>query len=435
MSRPIPEKVLKKQAALVIEILREAIRGVEQGLPADLTLARIYRSHPEYGSRDRSFFSETIFSFFRWRGWTGAFPPISENLRKALVFAHLLDTEAVHPAIALLACDAGLPHAHLSPLGPLDLHAKADRMAQLVPGNTPSPAQVAPAWVRSAVQNAGDTEAASFMDRLYQTFQFRPPTWLQIRRESRDKALTALDEAGIRAVPHPVLSSALAVAPGANLRGLAPQLAGLLEVQDLASQAAGLVCAPEPGSSWWDACCGSGGKTLHLADLMQGRGRLLATDLRDSTLEQLNRRIRHGVSPRPAVLRWDGSRDHAPAGPFDGVLLDAPCSGMGTWHRNPDARWRMTPQRVADLASLQAVLLQKCASQVRPGGTLVYATCTLTRAENEDVAQRFTEANQDFTPTPFTRPLDGSPCAGQMKIHPWDGPCNGMFVARWTRSA
>lgn len=434
MSKQIPEKAVRKQAALIIDILGETIREVELGVPADSTLARVYRSHPEYGSRDRSFFSETVFSFFRWRGWTEAFPTLSSDRRKAAVVAHLLDAGTVHPAVAQLAKDAGLPPRDLAPLSQLDLRAKAVRLAEFLSGSPPSPAQLAPAWIRDAICGADEKETAAFLNRIFDSFQSRPPTWLRIRCESRDKALAILNEAGIQTSPHPVLSSALAVTPGVNLRGLAPQLAGLVEVQDLASQAAGIVCAPEPGSSWWDACCGSGGKTLHLADLMHGRGRILATDVRGSTLEQLNRRMRRDVSPRPAALRWDGSRDPAPAGPFDGVLLDAPCSGMGTWHRNPDARWRMTPQRVAELAELQAILLRKCASQVRPGGALVYATCTMTHAENEAVARSFTETSPDFAPARFAHPLDGSPCAGQMKIHPWDGPCNGMFVARWTRS-
>jgi len=469
---------------LILDILDEVTSDVEKGLPADSTLARIYRAHPEYGSRDRSFFSGTTFSFFRWRGWLEAIRPLAEDRRQAIVFAHLLDVTTVHPTIALMAQEAGLPPDQLVPLGGLDLHAKSARLVQYArttspgepggkvsdhsrPTESPHPvgrewlstrdlpasgapveysgqafvasnslpsSLLAPDWVREVVRVPDRAAPDEFMAKVFNAFQSRPPTWLRAKPESRDRVLSILGEAGIEAIPHPRLATALAIPPGANLRGLAPRLGDLIEVQDLASQAVGTICAPAPGSSWWDACCGSGGKALHLANVMNGRGRILATDLRASTLDQLKRRMKSGPSFDVAARQWDGSASPAPEGSFDGVLLDAPCSGLGTWHRNPDARWRTPRERIGELAALQTRLLLKCASRVRPGGALVYATCTLTRTENEAVADAFTEGNAGFAPNRFTHPLDGTACAGQMWIRPWDGPCNGMFVARWTRS-
>jgi 16S rRNA (cytosine967-C5)-methyltransferase len=132
---------------------------------------------------------------------------------------------------------------------------------------------------------------------------------------------------------------------------------------------------------------------------------------------------------------WDGATASPPADQFDGVLLDAPCSGMGTWHRNPDARWRITGTQIDRLADLQLILLRACATRVRPGGKLIYATCTLTHAENGGLLETFLKDNPDFALHPFPHPLTGVMTTGTLAIHPWEGPCNGMFMARLTRRA
>jgi 16S rRNA (cytosine967-C5)-methyltransferase len=167
---------------------------------------------------------------------------------------------------------------------------------------------------------------------------------------------------------------------------------------------------------------------------MGGRGHILATDIRPGILESAERRLREaqvaGVTPR----LWDGLKDPLPHEVFDGVLVDAPCSGLGTWHRNPDARWRMSAGEVDRLTGVQTELLAKCAQRVRGGGVLVYATCTLTRQENEDVVQRFLAATPGFSPASFSHPLDDTPCQGQAWVYPWQGSCNGMFIARLIRN-
>ena len=220
---------------------------------------------------------------------------------------------------------------------------------------------------------------------------------------------------------------------GVNLRALSSELKGIVEIQDLASQVVGLVCAPRPAEYWWDACCGSGGKTLHLADLMGGKGRILATDVRPGMLEGLSRRLHEAHIPGIEVRQWDGLKDAPPHAQFHGVLVDAPCSGLGTWHRNPDARWRTTRAEVERLAGVQLALLKAAASKVRPGGTLVYATCTLTRLENDEAIDQFLAAMPEFAPADFANPLDGTMCPGRLWILPSETPCNGMFIARCVR--
>jgi 16S rRNA (cytosine967-C5)-methyltransferase len=163
---------------------------------------------------------------------------------------------------------------------------------------------------------------------------------------------------------------------------------------------------------------------------MAGQGHVLATDVRPGILDEMARRMRNDAACID-VRQWDGVTP--PDRTFDGILVDAPCSGLGTWHRNPDARWRMSPEEIERLAALQLRLLQTCSRQVKPGGALVYATCTLTAAENDQVTDFFLADAPDFSPSPFPSPLDGATCPGRLWIYPWQAHCNGMFIARFAR--
>jgi len=115
---------------------------------------------------------------------------------------------------------------------------------------------------------------------------------------------------------------------------------------------------------------------------------------------------------------------------FDSVLVDAPCSGWGTWSRNPDARWRSDPRDPAQKRNLQVRMLHNAAQCVKSGGVLVYAVCTFTREETSGVLERFLAEHPEFKPEPFTHPLTGDPAAGTVQIWPWEGPGDGMFIAR-----
>lgn len=206
---------------------------------------------------------------------------------------------------------------------------------------------------------------------------------------------------------------------------------GAFEIQDLASQLVGHAARPQPGETWWDACAGEGGKMLHLADLMENRGLIWATDRSPRRLEVLKRRTARAKIFNYRVAPWDGSARLPAKTPFDGVLLDAPCSGVGTWHRNPHARWTVTPDDVRELAAIQASLLSHAAPAIKPGGRLVYAVCTLTRSETTAVADSFTAAHPEFEPLPVQVPE----VAPQPSLFLWpqDIDANGMFVAVWRR--
>ena len=416
------DRIHERQATVLIQLLAETREGVGNGHPLDSHLSRFYQNHPEYGSRDRRLFSGTLFSYFRWRGWID---PAASSPEGACVLAHLLDATELHPVIAKLGATAGFAAGQMRPMGTLGVIEKSAALGDLL-NRALSPSQLVPAWAFELMGTAG-------RDRLIETLQLAPPTWLRSRPEDRETLLNAIRNQGSTPTVHPVVTSAIAVPRGINLRSLPHPIRDRTDVQDLASQVTGLVCAPQPGQQWWDVCCGSGGKTLHLAELGGPSLSLLATDIRPTILEGLERRMGKIGRRNIKTATWDGATQSPPEGEFDGILLDAPCSGTGTWHRNPDARWRITGERVQELAALQLHLLKSCATRLRPGGNLIYATCSVLPLENEQVVSAFLAAMPGFKLVHFTNPMDHSPCPGQLRIHPWEGPCNGMFIAKLSR--
>jgi 16S rRNA (cytosine967-C5)-methyltransferase len=174
---------------------------------------------------------------------------------------------------------------------------------------------------------------------------------------------------------------------------------GLFEVQDEGSQLLPLLIDPKPGEKVLDACAGAGGKTLELAALMNNRGEIVATDVQAFRLQELKKRAqRAGVSN--VRIRWiddlaDLAKDFANS--FSLVLVDAPCSGLGTLRRNPGMKWTVTEATGKELSAIQTELLERSAPLVRQGGRLVYATCTLLREENEDVVERFLSRHPEFS--------------------------------------
>ncbi len=202
---------------------------------------------------------------------------------------------------------------------------------------------------------------------------------------------------------------------------------GVFEIQDLASQIVGLAAAPRPGETWWDACAGEGGKTLHLADLMDNKGLIWATDRNTGRLATLRKRTARAQVFNYRAVTWNGGPVLPTKTKFDGILVDAPCSGVGTWQRNPHARWTTTRDDVRELAEIQQQLLNHVAGSLKPGGRLIYAVCTLTRSETTAIADAFTTAHPELEPLPI---LGQAP---QLHLMPQSLDANGMFLAAWRR--
>ncbi len=423
----MPLHAARRQAEHLPELLRLVLAETAAAHPADRFLAGYYRAHREFGGRDRRFFSGMIFAWFRWRGWLPAPEPLAET---GLAAAAMLDGLPPHPALDCLAERAGLPPPSAAPAGrPL-----AERAAQLQQylqlADCPAPAALAPKWTAEYLFYPAGTPPAGHFQACLEAFQVRPATW--VRLDSHPPRASPALPPGARA--HAALPRAAAL-PNTWPPDYNPASVQYLEVQDLASQAVGIVCAPQPNERWWDACAGAGGKTLHLADLLAGSGEVWATDARPAMLAALQKRRPKHAPAKIHCRPWQGGPAGRPAGMFDGVLVDAPCSGLGTWNRNPDARWRMDASAIPASAAAQARLLRAAAEKVRPGGCLVYAVCTLTAMETVEVAADFTADCPDFALQPVVHPLTGQPTDGRVWVWPWQDACNGMFIARWRRQS
>lgn len=230
-----------------------------------------------------------------------------------------------------------------------------------------------------------------------------PPIAVRVNglKMSRELAIAALAAEGITAATARFSQDGLILPDAAGLRASSSFQNGLIRVQDEASQLVARLLAPTPGERILDLCAGSGGKSLHLAALMQNRGQIAAVDLHRDRLRMLTAEsLRLGAT---IVETHPGNATEAPdsfRGAFDRVLLDAPCSGLGTLRRNPEIRWRIAPADLDKSAKLQRQLLRSAALCVRPGGRLVYTTCTVTPEENERVTADFLADHPQFSRIP-----------------------------------
>src|SRR5205823_2715004 len=226
------------------------------------------------------------------------------------------------------------------------------------------------------------------------------------------------------------------------LGSLAAFKEGLVEVQDEGSQIAALLADARPGMRVVDFCAGAGGKTLALAAGMANRGKLVACDVSGHRLERAARRLRRAGVNNAERRVLTSERDKwvkRHAGSFDRVFLDVPCLGTGTWRRNPDAKWRATSADLIELVIRQQDILRSAARLVRPGGRLVYATCSLLREEDEAQAETFLAAESDFTLVPAARvwseTIGGASPGGEryLRLTPARHSTDGFFIAIFER--
>jgi len=349
---------------MAIEIL-EALETTAQ--PTDRFLKAWFRSRRFAGSGDRRAIAERVFSVQRHHAALAH--RMGDDRPRALAIASLL--EAGDDVEALFT----------GGYGPAPL-TDAERAAIAA---TWGPA---PDWVRGEYPEWLESELKrAFGDRLLeemQAFITRAPTDLRINtlKASRAEVLEALRAQDIAASATPYAPHGIRIAGEAgNLSETALFKSGAFEIQDEAAQIAAALCAATPGMRVLDLAAGAGGKSLALAAAMENKGEIIACDIRGEALAELEKRAaRAGVTIIKTVLL-----DHAqPSGPFDLVLVDAPCSGTGTWRRQPELRWRLTPARLAELTALQDRLLDRAAGLAAPGGRLVYATCSILPVENQD---------------------------------------------------
>jgi 16S rRNA (cytosine967-C5)-methyltransferase len=287
-------------------------------------------------------------------------------------------------------------------------------LTRAVPSWVSEQMDIKPAWVRA--------------------LQREPRLWLRARL---GKGKELAERLGNSWIPEkPVLAEAVQYRGHEDLFRTPEFHAGEFEVQDISSQIVGLACAPKPGETWWDACAGEGGKMLHLSDLMQNKGMIWASDRAQWRLKRLKRRAARAGVFNYRSTAWDGGPKPPIRTKFDGVLVDAPCSCIGTWQRDPHARWTTSMNDVIELSGIQRKLLAHVAPSVKPGGKLILSVCTLSKAETTETMAMFNASQGDFEPLVFPdiRLNQRTVCgASSVTIWPSDLDGNGMFVAGWRR--
>jgi 16S rRNA (cytosine967-C5)-methyltransferase len=267
-------------------------------------------------------------------------------------------------------------------------------------------------------------------------------------RGDRETLIASLQVAGIEAAVHPILPEAVQVPERQSLMESPWYEAGMFEVQDAGSQLITLACGVRPEWEVLDACAGGGGKTMHLADVMQDNGRLVACDIERSKLRGLEQRGRRltlrsiqTIALTPEGKRQDGGAAFTDHEQFDCVLVDAPCSGFGTVRRHPALKWRLSEKTVMRLAGRQEAILSRNAQHVRAGGILLYATCSLLPQENSENLRRFLDRHPDFTLDPIAPQFAAAGVAlpsissqtGEVLLPPALLDSDGFYMARLRR--
>jgi 16S rRNA (cytosine967-C5)-methyltransferase len=410
-----------------VAALASAIERVRRfDVPADNGLRAFFRAHPEMGQHDRAFVAEGVFALLR---------------RMRSLEALAASTEPRKLAIAALVREQGRSLRDLQPaLTAADniwLRAFKSRLHDALP---PAVTHDLPDWLWDRLGSAyGDAERVA----LARAWLAPAPFDLRVNplKATRDAALAVLKDDGFAATPTPYSPLGIRIAGRASL-AQHPWLAdGRLEVQDEGSQLVGYVVAPKRADMVVDFCAGAGGKTLLLGALMRSQGRLYAFDVAGKRLANLAPRLkRSGLSNvHPQVLASErDTKVKRLAGKIDRVLVDAPCTGFGTLRRNPDLKWRQAESAVAELAGKQASILEAAATLVKPGGRLVYATCSVLPEENEAIVARFLGAHPGFAQGNAAADLARANIAldtgPTLKIFPHRHGCDGFFAAVLERS-
>src|SRR5689334_3343497 len=366
-------------------IAATVVRWSNRESPADQVLRTELKKARGLDPLTGTLVARMVFSYYRWLGWLGTDGPVEARLRRGLEMQDRFNSDP-----------DGWPEAEL--------------LDKAVPPWASGALDATPAWAR--------------------TLQREPLVWLRARPGLGSSLASQLPGA----VPGPI-PEALSYTGTEDLFVQPEFQNGDFEIQDLSSQMVGHVCAPQPGETWWDACAGEGGKTMHLSALMQNKGLIWASDRADWRLTRLKRRAARAKAFNYRAAVWDGGERLPTKTMFDGVLVDAPCSGVGTWQRDPHARWTLTPADVGELAAIQTTLLDRVAGSIKPGGRLIYSVCTLTHAETTHVASTFGASHPEFVPEPCSGPGQpiGSGAGGHLWLWPQDTRANGMFIAQWRR--
>jgi 16S rRNA (cytosine967-C5)-methyltransferase len=392
--------VASSQQQVFLRLLR-ALRSrwhSDQALPRQIQL--LLSGNRTFGSRDRRLYRELLYTTLRYLPWIE--PWLDRDPERAVkitawLSAETRDTRAYR--VGTCADWPGLP----------SLAARAEFLQS-------SATDLLPAWFKEHCP-------AVFEPRELESQLNRAPLWLRLQTPNPAEVSREFNALDWRSQPSPALSSAWRMLGEVDVTKTDAYSQGRIEVQDLGSQLVLESIAIGQGERWLDACAGAGGKTLQLSQRVGPAGTVEAHDIRPAALdEMLERAERAGVENiRITAQPADAS--------YAGVLVDAPCSGSGTWRRAPHLKWTTTPEIVASRAQLQRTLLDRFAACVQPGGLLVYATCSLSEQENAAVVRDFLASRREFSAEAPTRTFGFKPAETGLTILPARHDTDGFFVA------
>jgi len=401
--------------ALLSELLRSTF-------PADLVVSRYFRQNRELGHSDRGFVAETVYAVLR---------------RKRSLSARCMnDVTSRRLLLATLACVHGMNRRELDVVlseveGKWLAQAKAVKLEDLPPAVRLD----LPDWLYEVL--AAQFDGAE-LEQLAVGLNQSAPLDLRVNvlKAERAVVLARLNADGLAAEPcrYSPIGIRLSGKPSISRHPLF--LDGSFEVQDEGSQLLGFVLQPKRGEMVADFCAGAGGKTLLLGALMRSQGRLYAFDVAEKRLAKLKPRLARSGLSNVHPVRIESENDikiKRLAGKLDRVLVDAPCSGLGTLRRNPDLKWRQTPESVAELTIKQTAILHAASALVKKGGRLVYATCSLLDAENETVVGQFLAKHPEFVALSAEDVLNKQDirieCGERLRLLPHRHGTDGFFAA------
>jgi 16S rRNA (cytosine967-C5)-methyltransferase len=408
------------------EVLREILRFMA---PADVTLSRYFKDHPRLGGRERGAIAECVYAILRNKNFFTEFGGFGTGASATMRRLVLLGMAEAIGAESL----GGLTEEETAFLARIQ---EIDR--SLLPAKNRSNL---PDWLYDKfVAQYGEEETLQLAAVL------NTPAPLDLRvntlKTDREKVVAELATAPILAEPTPYAPTGLRIQKKPALQNLPLFKEGAIEVQDEGSQVLAQLLGARRGEMVVDFCAGAGGKTLAIGAIMRSTGRLYAFDVSEKRLTKLKPRLaRSGLSNvHPVVIAHErDAKVKRLAGKIDRVLVDAPCSGMGTLRRNPDVKWRQQLEGVAELTEKQASILDAASRLVKFGGRLVYATCSLLDEENDGIAAQFLAGHPDFELVPMNKVLAEQRIPLEMgdylKMLPHKHGTDGFFAAVFERKA
>jgi 16S rRNA (cytosine967-C5)-methyltransferase len=409
---------------LTSDLLRSVLRFEA---PTDAVVSSFFRQHRQLGQRERQTLADTVYTVLRLKLRLEHLAPAGQGTQRWLAILGWQGTETFLQAALTPAERDWLDSAQRVDLSTLPASTRHNL----------------PDWIVQAL--GAQLDPAAF-DALAESLNQPAPLDLRVNplRIKRDALRSALREQGIESEPTPWSPWGLRVDGKPALHKLPAFERGDFEVQDEGSQLLALLTEARRGEMVVDFCAGAGGKTLALGAMMRNTGRLYAFDVAGHRLEALKPRlVRSGLTnvyPSQIAHERDG-RIQRLAGKVDRVLVDAPCSGLGTLRRNPDLKWRQSPKVLAELRDKQLAILTSAARLVKPGGRLVYATCSLLEAENEHIVAAFQTDQPQFLELPVPAVLERQQVADaaaltagpHMRLWPHRHRTDGFFAACWQR--